>query len=171
MVTTDIHAALEKRSAVLTGSPEKARIHAGPETAVLEAGLRCRVEGPNGAAIHTDMPTALGGGADAPSPGWYLRAAVASCTATVIAMRAAHLGITLTKLTVSVTAETDQRGMLGVDERISAGVATLRTHVRIGADGVDPDALRALAMWGDAHSPVACTVRAAPVCTIDVEIV
>ena len=171
MKTAEIRTSLEKRGAALAANPEKARIHAGPETAIHEGGLRFRVEAPNGQAIYTDMPTGLGGGASAPSPGWYLRAALASCTATVIAMRAARLGITLTTLTVGVEADTDQRGLLGTDDRVSAGVSALRTHVRIGADGVDADTLRGLVTWGDAHSPVACTVRNAPACAIDVEVV
>jgi len=171
MDTIEIRASLEKRNAVLEAHPEKAHIRGGPETATLEGGLRCRVDGPNDQRIYTDMPPALGGGGSAPNPGWYLRAAIASCTATVIAMRAAHLGITLTTLSVSVEADTDQRGLLGTDQRISAGVSTLRTRVRIGAGGTDPDTLRELVVWGDAHSPVACTVRNAPACSVDVEIV
>jgi hypothetical protein len=51
--------------------------------------LRVRVEGPNDASIETDMPTSVGGGNTTASPGWYLRAAEASCVATMIAMRAA----------------------------------------------------------------------------------
>lgn len=171
MNTADIRASLEDRCAALAAHPEKARARTGPYTATLESGLRCRVDGPNGQTIYTDMPPALGGDASAPNPGWYLRAAMASCTATVIAMRAARLGIGLTTLTVSVDTEADQRGLLGLDDRVSAGVVTLRTHVRIGSDGAGSDQLRALVAWGDAHSPVACTVRSAPVCSIDVEIV
>ena len=57
--------------------------------AVLEGGgLRCRAEGPNGAVLVTDMPRPVGGTASAPTPGWMLRAALANCDATVIAMRA-----------------------------------------------------------------------------------
>ena len=171
MNAADIRASLEKTSTALMAHPEKARSRAGPYTATVENGLRCRVDGPGGQTIYTDMPPTLGGDASAPNPGWYLRAAIASCTATVIAMRAVRLGIDLTTLAVSVESEADSRGLLGLDDRISAGVTALRTHVRIGADAVDPDTLRELVVWGDAHSPVACTVRSTPVCSVDVEIV
>lgn len=171
MSTINIRESLEKASAALTAHPEKARTKTSPLTARLVEGLRCQITGPNAEMIYTDMPNTLGGSATAPNPGWYLRAAVASCTATVIAMRAARLGIALTTLEVSVESQTDQRGLLGLDDRVSAGVSVLHTHVRIGADGVDPERLRALVTWGDAHSPVACTVRSAPVCSIDVDIV
>ena len=171
MSTATIRASLELASSALAEHPEKARTKTNPLTARLIDGLSCEVRGPNAEMIHTDMPASLGGGASAPNPGWYLRAAIASCTATVIAMRAANLGTALTTLEVSVDSEADQRGLLGLDDLVPAGVATLRTHVRIGANGVDEDALRALVAWGYAHSPVASTVRSAPACSIDVEIV
>lgn len=171
MSTTEIREALLSADARLAARPEQARTRAAPLTARLTEKLRCDVAGANGEAMRTDMPPALGGDGSAPSPGWYLRAAIASCTATVIAMRAARLDIALTTLEVTVESEADQRGLLGLDDRISAGVATLRTHVRIGAANADAGQLRALVAWGDAHSPVACTVRHAPACALDVDVV
>jgi uncharacterized OsmC-like protein len=100
-----------------------------------------------------------------------MRGAIASCTATVIAMRAARLGIALKLLEVTVESESDHRGILGLDDRVSAGFSAMRVKVRIGADGVEPARLRGLVEWGDAHSPVACTVRRAPATSLDVEIV
>jgi uncharacterized OsmC-like protein len=137
--------------------PEKARATNPPAQARLEDGLRCHVAGPHGASISTDMPAALGGGATAPNPGWFLRAALASCNATVIAMRAAQRGITLTGLEVTVSSESDTRGMLGLDERISAAMQALRMHVKISAAGVKPEELREIVAWAAAHSPVGCT--------------
>ena len=59
--------------------PEKAVASDRPAVAVVEQGLRCRAEGPNGAVLVTDMPQALGAGGAAPTPGWFLRAALATC--------------------------------------------------------------------------------------------
>jgi uncharacterized OsmC-like protein len=171
MSTAEIREALLVADDMLTAHPEKARTRAAPLTARLAENLRCDVTGTSGEAMRTGMPRSLGGDGAAPSPGWYLRAALASCTATVIAMRAAKLDIALTTLDVTVESEADQRGLLGLDDRVSAGVATLRTHVRIGAANADADQLRALVAWGDAHSPVACTVRHTPACALDVEII
>jgi len=170
MTIASISTALGTISDAITADPEKARAKAAPATARLRDGLRCEVTGPKGETMHTDMPPAMGGNASAPNPGWFLRGAVASCTATVIAQRAARLGIALRLLEVSVESESDHRGILGLDDRVSAGFSAMRVKVRIGADGADPSQLRALAEWGDAHSPVACTVRRSPVTTIDVEI-
>ena len=166
-----INNALGTLSDAITANPEKARAKATPATARLLDGLRCEVTGPRGETVHTDMPPAMGGNASAPNPGWFMRGAIASCTATVIAMRAARLGVALRLLEVTVESESDHRGILGLDDRVSAGFAAMRVRVKIGADRADPSQLRALAEWGDAHSPVACTVRKSPVTSLDVEIV
>lgn len=151
--------ALENLARVLEATPEKGRVKHVPARARLQEGLRCSVEGPNGESLHTDMPRPMGGAASAPSPGWLLRAALASCTGTAIAMRAAVQAVDLSLLEVSVESSSDNRGLLGVDESVSAGFVAIRMKIRIGARGRAPDELRALAEWGDAHSPVACTVR------------
>ncbi len=171
MSPTSIGDALEKISSAFVADPEKARSKGVPATARLVDGLRFDVSGPSGESVRTDMPLAMGGGGSAPSPGWLLRGAVASCTATVMAMRAAQIGADLTTLEVTVESESDQRGMLGVGEDVSAAFSTMRITVRIGAEGVAPDDLRALVTWGDTHSPVACTVRQSPVTSMEVEIV
>src|ERR671936_1502693 len=85
----------------LTEHPEAGSGTDAAATAVREEGLRFRVEGPNGEVI-TDMSKTVGGGASAPTPGWLLRAALAACDATVVAMEAARDGVELTELKVSV---------------------------------------------------------------------
>src|SRR4030095_16787802 len=103
------------------------------------------VVGPGGERATTDMVPSVGGTETAPSPGWLLRAAEASCVATLIAMRAAVLGIALDTLEVSVDSESDDRGMLGMDDTIPAGPLTGRVAVRLAADGVDPATLDEMA--------------------------
>lgn len=70
--------------------------------AVIEEGLRTRAAGPDGQTRFCDIPTALGGGVSAPSPGWTMRAALANCEAVMIALRAAQLGVALSTLEVRV---------------------------------------------------------------------
>ena len=171
MSAESIREAIEKTSKVLTEQPEKAKSKNVPATARLLDGLRCEATGPNGESLHTDMPPAMGGAASAPGPGWALRAALASCTATAIAMRAARLGINLTTLEVTVESYSDSRGLLGLDDKISAGLSSLTTRIKIGAAGVPPDQLRELAEWGDHHSPVACTARIPPNYALEIEVV
>lgn len=170
MTTSEIRAALESVAQVIGEQPEKARARSMPAVARLEQGLRVQVTGPSGESIHTDMPRALGGGGTDPRPGWLFRAALASCTTTVIAMRAAQLGISLDLLEVTVDGESDNRGLLGLDDRVSAGLTALHARVKLAARGVPPERLRELAHWGEAHSPVGCTVRNAPDFSLEVEI-
>lgn len=137
-----------------------------PAVSVLEGGLRCRAVGPQGSFLVSDMPTPLGGEDSAPTPGWLLRAALANCDATVIAMRAATLGITLTRLEVTVGSQSDDRGLLGVSESVVPGPLSVQVGVRIAATGASPEALRELVHWAELHSPVSDAVsRAVPVAT------
>lgn len=157
MPDSSVQERLASISTLFRERPEKARAKNPPASARLEEGLKCHVAGPHGESIRTDMPAALGGGATAPNPGWFLRAALASCNATVIAMRAAQRGVALSVLEVTVSSESDTRGMLGLDERVSAAMQALRVHVRIGAPGVGPGELRQIVAWAAAHSPVGRT--------------
>ncbi|MCL4799467.1 MAG: OsmC family protein [Burkholderiales bacterium] len=171
MSAMGIREAIEKTAKGITEQPDKAKSKNVPATARLLDELRCEVRGPNGETVFTDMPSAMGGAASAPNPAWFLRAALASCTATAIAMRAARLGVDLATLEVTVESHSDHRGLLGLDDKVSAGLSSLATHVKIGANEVPSDQLRELAQWGDQHSPVACTARIPPSYTLEVEVV
>src|ERR687887_2723310 len=120
-----ISSAIEMASGHLTEHPEAAMGTDAAATAVREEGLRFRVEGPKGAVV-SDMSESVGGGATAPTPGWLLRAALAACDATLVAMEAARDGIELTDLQVSVESESDFRGVLGVDPSVPAGPLSMR---------------------------------------------
>ena len=167
---TNAREAIEQISADIAANLNKARAKNVPATARLIEGLKCEVSGPSGQRMLTDMPRALGGDASAPNPGWVLRCAWASCTASVIAMRAARLGVALEMLEVTVDSDSDLRGILGLDEKIGAGQQAVRTTVKIRG-AADPQTLREIAAWGEAHSPVGCTVRNTPACSLDIEVV
>ncbi|SRR5258706_8615250 len=169
MSTPAIREAIEKLSATFSAEPAKARAKNAPATARLNEGLQFEVTGPYNARIVTDMPPAMGGAATGPNPGWFLRAALASCTATAIAMRAAKLGIKLDTLELTVESESDARGLLGLGD-VSAALGAVRTKVKIRGSAT-PEVLRDLAAWGEAHSPVGCTLRQSADCSLDVEVV
>lgn len=163
-----IRESIEAARGYLSEHPEEARSHDLPATAVLEEGLRCRVEGPAGTAIVTDMPAAVGGMASAPTPGWLARAALASCDATVLAMRAAELGIAIERIEVTVESESDDRGLLGVAEA-PAGPLGVRVRARLVGGSVDDDAVRALRSWLEDHSPVGGVYRHGVPTTLELE--
>ena len=169
MSDSRVREAIERLTAAISADPSKARTRSAA-TARITEGLKCEVTGPRSERVLTDMPPAIGGSASAPNPGWLLRAAMASCAATVIATRAAKLGVSLSTLEVTVESEADQRGLLGLDDSISAGLGAWRTKVRISGDA-EPQALRELVAWADAHSPVGCTVKQAAACSLDIDVV
>lgn len=154
-----------------TENPEKAISADKPATAKVEAGLRCRAVGPHGAELVSDMPQGIGGGATAPTPGWFLRAALANCDATMIAMRAAELGITLTMLEVTVSSTSDDRGLLQIDDAIPAGPLKVQVHVKLGGEGVSPEQLQELVAWAERHSPVGDAISRAVPLKVNVEVV
>jgi uncharacterized OsmC-like protein len=90
------------------------------------------------------------------------RAAETSCVVTMIAMRAAMLGISLDTLEAIVDSESDDRGLLGIDEDVQAGPLSGRVSVRLTAAGADPTTLDEMARWGVKHCPV-CDALERPV--------
>jgi uncharacterized OsmC-like protein len=164
-----IRQSIEVARSHLVAHPEKARYTDFAASAVVEDGLRCRIYGAGGEAIHTDMSTGIGGGSTAPSPGWFTRAGLASCEATLISMRAAELGIRLQRVEVLVDSESDARGMLALDDEVPAGPLSSRIRVRLAAKGVDPRVLHELVEWADRYSPISDMVRRAIPVSVDVE--
>jgi uncharacterized OsmC-like protein len=148
-----IRTAIETACAHLSEHPDKAVSTDAVATAVHEDGLRFRIDGPTG-AVTTDMAASVGGGASAPTPAWLMRAALASCDATLIAMEAARDGVELTDLKVSVDSTTDFRGILGVDDSIDAGPSEVRVCVEVAAANADEGQLREIVKRAEARSPV-----------------
>ena len=161
---------MERAIEYLRLRPEKVRYTDSPATSIVEEMLRCVAVDSEGTEVRTDMPSGIGGGGAAPSPGWLLRAALANCDATVIAMRAAQMGVHLTKLEVVVESESDDRGLLGIDDEIPAGPLSVQTRIRIAAKDADADQIGEILDWAEKHSPVADAVRRAVPMTTNVEL-
>ena len=145
---------IEKAVQHYSVNPDDARSTDSLATARLGEALRVEVEGPNGEALVTDMVGGVGGQGEHPSPGWYFRAAMASCVATTIGMEAAREGIELSSLEVEVDSESDDRGILGMDESVPPGPLSTRIRVRARADGVDDGRLRQILETGAHRCPV-----------------
>lgn len=158
-MTDAIRTAIEGASAYLTEHPDEALYTDSLATARVEDGLRIRVDGPNGETLLTDMPGAVGGGGSAPSPGWFLRAAVAACVTSLAVMRAAQLGIEGFTCEVEVDSQSDDRGILGLDASVPGGPLSMRIGFRM--TGAPPDRLEEVADWAVEHCPVSDAVRRA----------
>mgnify|MGYP001816739257 CR=1 FL=1 len=166
-----IRSSIQGTISYLESNPEKARSKATAATAVLEKGLKVRTTGSNDQVIISDMPPTVGGGGTAPTPGWFMQAALATCNATGIAMKAAREGIELKTLEVSIDTESDTRGIFGIEESVQAGPLNMKTRVRIGAEEVPGEKLFEIVKWNDKHSWVGNAIcRAVPLET-EVEIV
>ncbi len=165
----NIRDSIERAVGYLTAHPDEARYTDSVALARLGDSLSVRVDGPNGERIHTDMPRGIGGTAENPSPGWLFRAAIASCVATTIGMEVAKEGITLDLLEVEVDGESDDRGILGMDEAVPPGPLTTRIRIRAQADGVDPDRLRRVLEVGASRCPVCDATKRAVTVTTEIE--
>ena len=156
----------------VNANPAEARYRDDPAIARLAdpTTLKVDVTGLAGEHITTDMPTSVGGSNSTTSPGWFLRAAEASCVATLIAMRAAHQGVELTDIEVTVDSESDDRGILGADLYTPAGPLSTRVAVRVHPVGATEHQLRQIVQWAVDHCPVTDAVRRAIPVTVEVEI-
>ena len=169
MTNASIRDALGNAVAYLKAHPDEARYTDSPATAILEDGLAVAVHGPQGLSIRTDMPKSVGGAEGSASPGWLLRAAQASCLATLIAMRAAEQGLAPGRIEVVVDSESDDRGILGIDDSVPAGPLSSRARVRIGGGGVPAGQFEGLIRWADRHCPVQDAVRRAVPCAVEAD--
>ena len=160
-----IRSAVEKVVRHYEEDPDAGREQDSAATAVRDGALRFRVSGPHGEVV-ADASESVGGGGSAPTPGWYLRAALAACDAMVIAIEAARDGISLSRLEVSVTSETDFRGTLAVDDSVPPGPLAVHVKVHVASDDADEAALRAVVERSEALSVVGDAVsRAIPLTT------
>jgi len=164
-----VRESIEGAVAYLNRNPHEAQYTDTAATATIEDTLRCHAVASDGTAVKSDMPASVGGGGAAPSPGWLMRAALANCDATLIAMRAAQMGIELSDLEVIVDSESDDRGLLGMDDSVPAGPLSMRTRIRIGAEGASEEDLREIIEWAEKHSPVADAIRRAVPMKTEVE--
>jgi uncharacterized OsmC-like protein len=155
--------AVANASRYLTDHPDEAHYRDSAAKARLTSGLNVEVTGPAGERLRTDMPAGIGGTASEPSPGWFLRAAAASCVASLIAIRAAATGLDVPSIEVEVDSESDDRGILGLDPEIPAGALSMKVVVSVDAPSAEVAAIEALVAWAIEHCPVTDTVtRAVP---------
>jgi uncharacterized OsmC-like protein len=174
MTTQDVATAMQRMAAVLQRRPDTGLHDDAPATARWAGGTRVVASHASGMQLSTDMPLEFGGSGDRVTPGWLLRAGLASCCATRIAMGAAAEGIVLASLDVEVRSRSDTRGLLGMaghdGATVPAGPADMQLLVKIGAPGVSPQRLRALVQDCQRCSPVSGALQAAVPLDLHVEV-
>jgi uncharacterized OsmC-like protein len=162
MDTTNIRELLARVSAMLKARPGRAVSADSSALAQWQGGLECELAGPGAQRARSSMPRALGGSADAPTPGWYLRAAQAACLATSIVLLAAEQGLELSELAVECGSESDARGFLGLPGALAVGPLRSSIRVRIKAAAADHAQLRQLVTVAYRQSPVLAAMRELP---------
>lgn len=160
-MTSEIRAAIEAAIGYLSDHPDEARYTDSLATARISSGLAVRVEGPNGEVLETDMPAGVGGAGSNASPGWYLRASIAACVASLATMRAAQLGLEGFSCEVDVDSESDDRGILDMDPSVPGGPRSMRIRLRLRAEAVGLERLEEIAVWAVEHCPASDAVRRA----------
>ena len=173
MATKDIAAAVQRVESVLKRRPAAGIHDDAPATARWQTGMRVVASHVNGTQMLTDMPIELGGSGDQVTPGWLLRAGLASCCATRIAMGAAAAGIELAMLEVLASSRSDTRGLFGMadasGESVGAGPRDVRLLVRISAPGVSEERLRTLVEDCNRCSPISAALRDAVPVALQIE--
>lgn len=149
-----MRSSIESAVRFLTDNPEQARYTDSKATAELGDSLRIVVRGSDGEHLETDMPGAVGGRGEMPSPGWLYRAAIASCVASTIGMEAARAELVLESLAVEVDSESDDRGILGMDEGVPSGPLSVRVRVQATARDGEKSRLSDVIERGIGRCPV-----------------
>lgn len=98
---------------VYTTRPESAHV-VNRGSALVGDGLSCTFE-QDGHRIVLDMPKAIGGSDEGPSPGFFGRAAICGCIAIGIKMTAARDALSLNTVKVDIEQDWDNRGILAMD--------------------------------------------------------
>ena len=164
----EIKESIENAVRYLSQHPDEARYTDSYARATLGEALRVDVQGPDGERIATDMPTGVGGRREHASPGWLFRAAIASCVASTIGMEAAREGVTLSSLEVEVDSESDDRGILGMDDAVPAGPLSTRIRIRARADA-EAGRMRDLLERGAGRCPVCDATKRAVEVSLEIE--
>ena len=174
MSMQDLAAALQRVEKVLQRRPDLGLHDDAPAVAHWQSGTRVVSSHANGMQVTSDMPAEVGGSGDQVTPGWLLRAGLAACATTRIAMGAAAEGIELAALEVIASSRSDTRGLLGMadadGEPVCAAPSDVQLLVRISAPGVSSERLSAVVAEGCRCSPVPAAIQNAVPMTVRVEV-
>lgn len=126
-----IREALRRAEKTVTLRPERGqRVYRN--SAQVRHGTRCEVtEGAE--RMSVDVPRALGGAGDTPSPSTILRAAFTSCVAIGVKQWAARHDVPIEAVDVTLETDIDARGQLGVADQITPGFLGIRLEIDVAS--------------------------------------
>lgn len=120
-------------------------------------GLTCSLQDGPWQFVADEMP-GDGGAGLGPDPGVYGRAALASCLAMGYVFWAARLEVAITSVEVSVEADYDARGMLGIDDSVSPGWSAVRYQVSVESPAPKEKVIEVIET-ADRYSPLLADFR------------
>ena len=121
----------ERAIKVFTAKPALAQsVNSGRAT--VEDGLACTYQQGDKTAV-LDMPGAMGGSETGPTPGFFGRAGVTGCLAIGIKMTALRKGLSISKITVDIEQDFDDRGVFGF-EGVPSTPSDTRVKIHIDGD-------------------------------------
>ena len=174
MSLNKIAAALGRVQDVVERRPEAGLHDDATALAHWDGGTRVVCSHANGTQVVTDVPCELGGSGDQVSPGWMLRAGVASCALTCIVLDAARAGVALRTLDVTVGSRSAVRGVLHLAEAdgtpVHAGPRDVAVRVHVAADGIDDASLRTLVETACRGSPMSMALSRAVRLALDIAV-
>lgn len=154
---------MQRVERVLQRRPEAGMEHDAPASARWEGGTRVACSNPSGVRVETDLPLAIGGTGGQVSPGWLLRAGLASCAATRIVMACAEEGVGLASLEVNAQSRSDARGLLGMTDEagqaVDPGPVDVQLSVTISTRGAAHEQVRELVERAVHCSPVTSALQ------------
>ncbi|PUB08375.1 OsmC family protein [Yoonia sediminilitoris] len=117
---------------IFTQRPEHAQV-VNRGFAKVRDGLSCTYE-QDGHSLTLDMPNAIGGSEEGPTPGFFARAAICGCLAIGIKMTAARENLELDSVSVGIEQDWDNRGVLAM-----AGASPVPGDTRIAIEIKSPE--------------------------------
>lgn len=136
---------------VLTARPDLAQVN-NTVSAQIEDGVTCKITAGDH-SLTVDLPDGAGGFDWGPTPSELIASALAACIAQGYVATAAHQGLQIDHVEVTVEGKFDARGMYGIDPQISAGFAKLEYTASL----VSPESPERIAELHESvlrHSPV-----------------
>lgn len=142
-----------------------------PEKAKGKPQVRARSEGPQAVIeagpfiFRADLPQALGGTNQAPSPTALLLGALAGCAVSFIRNTLApQLGVRVDAVEATARCETDARGLLGIDSA-SPELANLEVDIRVDSPDGEAAADQLYQAWRERCPIYLSLIKAMPVAT------
>lgn len=154
--SSDLKRIIEKSIEDIRSNPEAGRGTA-TTTVRIRSDVTCDIEDGDWKLVADEMP-GDGGAGLGPDPGVFGRAALGTCLAMGYVQWAAYFGVPLESVAVTVEADYDARGMLGVDDTISPGWSAVRYIVDI-ASPAGEEAVRKVVNQADRYSALLADFR------------